>query len=97
MMYRKKPIVIEAFKLGADPMPDWFMDAITENRVVLHGTSHGFYHAYDTNADINGPDGFVQHADFGDYIIQDETGLIYACKPDAFRMTYEAVKRADAP
>ena len=27
---------IEAFRLGYDPMPDWFMDEVTANRVVLH-------------------------------------------------------------
>lgn len=27
MKYRKKPVVIEAFCLGADPFPDWFLEA----------------------------------------------------------------------
>jgi hypothetical protein len=25
--YRKKPVVIEAFKMGIDPIPDWFMES----------------------------------------------------------------------
>lgn len=50
--YRKKPIVIEAFRLGVDYMPDWFMDAVTANTVILHGTLSGFGHHDDTNADI---------------------------------------------
>lgn len=29
MKYRKKPVVIDAFELGNDPMPDWFMDSNT--------------------------------------------------------------------
>lgn len=94
MKYRKKPVVIEAFKLGADPMPDWFADAITENRVTLHGTSSGHYHAYDTNADIETLEGRM-HAEYGDYIILGVKGEIYPCKPDVFRATYEAVRGDD--
>ena len=33
--YRKKPVVIEAFKFYVDNMPDWFMHAVTNNTVVL--------------------------------------------------------------
>lgn len=29
MKYRKKPVVIDAFQLGIDYIPDWFMDAVT--------------------------------------------------------------------
>ena len=93
MMYRKKPVVVEAFKLGADPMPDWFADAITENRIILHGSSSGFHHVRDTNADINTLEGWV-HADYGDFIIRGVAGEIYPCKPDIFWATYEA---ADVP
>ena len=93
MMYRKKPVVVEAFKLGADPMPDWFADAITEDRIILHGSSRGFFNGCDTNADIETPEGWM-HANYGDFIIRGVKGEIYPCKPDIFWMTYEA---ADAP
>ncbi len=95
MKYRKKPVVIEAFKLGADPMPDWFLDAITENRVILHGSSSGFHHVYDTSAEIVTLEG-TMHADYGDYILLGVKGELYPCKPEVFRMSYEAV-REDAP
>lgn len=35
MKYRKRPIVIEAFKLG-DNWPDWFTDRVTDNTVITH-------------------------------------------------------------
>ncbi len=88
--YRKKPVVIEAFKLGVDYMPDWFMDAVTENEVVLHGTSSGFDHVYDTNADIHTLEGW-HHANYGDYIIRGVKGELYPCKADIFDMTYDMV------
>lgn len=86
--YRKKPVVIEAFKLGVDYIPDWFMDAVTANEVILHGTSSGFDHYDDTNADIHTLEGW-HHANYGDYIIRGVKGELYPCKPDIFDMTYD--------
>lgn len=88
--YRKKPVAIEAFKIGVDYIPDWFMDAVTANEVILHGTSSGFNHVADTNADIHTLEGW-HHANYGDYIIRGVKGEIYPCKPDIFDMTYDAV------
>ena len=89
MKYRKKPVVIEAFKLGLDNMPDWFMDAVSTNVVILHGSSSGHHRVPDTNADIYTLEGW-HHASFGDYIIRGVKGEIYPCKPDIFEMTYDA-------
>lgn len=88
--YRKKPVVIEAFKLGVDNMPDWFADAVTANEVILHGTSSGFDRIDDTNADICTLEGW-HHANYGDYIIRGVKGELYPCKPDIFDMTYDMV------
>ena len=87
--YRKKPVVIEAFRLGVDYIPDWFMDKVTTNDIILYGTSSGFEHHDDTNADIKTLEG-VMHANFGDYIIKGVKGEIYPCKPDIFKDTYES-------
>lgn len=92
MKFRKKPVVIEAFQLGIDNMPDWFMDAVTKNDIILHGQSTGFYRANNTNADIKTLEGW-HHANYGDYVIQGIKGEIYPCKPDIFEKTYEAVTR----
>lgn len=89
--YRKKPVVIDAFRLGVDHIPDWFMDAVTANEVILHGTSSGFDHVADTNADIHTLEG-CHHANYGDYIIRGVKGEIYPCKADIFDMTYDVVE-----
>lgn len=89
--YRKKPVVAEAFRLGFDYMPDWFADAVSLNQIILHGSSSGFNHVPDTNADIRTLEGW-HHANYGDYIIRGVKGEIYPCKPDIFSMTYEEVQ-----
>lgn len=95
MKYRKKPIEVEAFQLGIDYIPDWFMDKVTTNDIVLHGKSSGFEHQNDINADIKTLEG-IMHANFGDFIIRGVNGEIYPCKPDIFEKTYEeAGKQSD--
>lgn len=82
--YQKKPIVIEAFKLGFDHIPDWFMDKVTTNEIVLHG---GHFKGVES-ADIRTLEGTMR-ADHGDFVIKGVKGEIYPCKPDIFAATYE--------
>lgn len=88
MKFRKKPVVIEAFKLGHDSIPDWFMDHVTDLSVILHlERGHPPVSGY---ADIVTLEGTMR-ADSGDYVIMGVKGEIYPCKPDIFAATYEAV------
>ena len=86
MKYRKKPVVIEAFQLGVDYIPDWFMDCVTKNAIILRCDYKG-----ETSADIETLEGW-HHANYGDYIIRGVKGEIYPCKPDIFAKTYEVVE-----
>jgi hypothetical protein len=78
--YRKKPVVIEAFKYGKDHIPDWFIDKVLTNDIITH-IDH---------CTINTLEG-IMRGDYGDYIIQGVQNEIYPCKPDIFEMTYESV------
>lgn len=86
MKFRKKPVVIDAFKLGIDPIPDWFMDSVTTNSIILRGEYRDL-----TGADILTLEG-VMHAGRGDYVIRGVKNEIYPCKPDIFEATYERVE-----
>ena len=83
MKYRKKPIVIEAFRFMIDAAaPDWFMDRVSDNIIITH---------QDGTCDINTLKGTIR-VDKGDYIILDVNGEVYPCKPDVFIKTYEKVE-----
>ena len=87
MEYRKKPVVIEAFKYGIDNRPDWFNDKVTSNEIITYvGTdirdSSEYY------CEIKTLEG-IMRGNCGDYIIKGVQGEIYPCKPDIFEMTYE--------
>ena len=83
MKYRKKPVIIEAARYMIDKyLPDWFMDRVSNNTIILHE---------DGTCDINTLEG-VMKADKGDYIILGVKGEVYPCKPDIFDKTYEKVE-----
>ena len=80
MKYRKKPVVIEAVRyMIDDSLPDWFMDRVSNNTIILHedGTCH-----------IKTLEGTMK-SEYGDYIIRGVNGEVYPCKPDIFQKTYE--------
>lgn len=86
--YRKKPVVIDAFRLG-DDWPDWFHEKHIQNAVTTHNEDDRWR---------GGPDYALIHtlegtmrAEKGDWIIRGVKGELYPCKPEIFEETYEQV------
>lgn len=94
MKYYKKPVQIEAFKFYVEPMPDWFMDKVTANDIVLHNCDYNEYSIDEAYCEISTLEG-IMRARGGDYIIKGVKGEVYPCKPDIFEETYERVKKYD--
>lgn len=88
MKYRKRPVVVDAFRLGHDNMPDWFCDARTANTVTTHNTD-GRWRGGPDYCLINTLEGQMR-GENGDWIIKGVAGEIYPCKPDIFEASYEA-------
>ena len=85
--YRKLPVVIEAFRLGHDPMPDdeWWGER-KPRKVARDG---------DNITDLIVPTLEGDHyANPGDWIIKGVAGECYPCRHDIFLATYEAVDGA---
>ena len=81
--YRKKPVVIEAFRFQIDDvMPDWFNKKRITNEIITHE---------DGTCDIKTLEGTMK-SNKGDYIIQGINGEVYPCKPDIFEKTYESLE-----
>tara|TARA_R110000803_G_scaffold78075_3_gene143118 strand:- start:3545 stop:3790 length:246 start_codon:yes stop_codon:yes gene_type:complete len=78
--FRKKPVVIEAFKWTFDKVPDWWKEASDEFKIDVSTTSVFIPTLEGTH-----------EAKKGDYIIKGIQGELYPCKPDIFEQTYEAV------
>lgn len=95
MLYRKKPVVIEAMQFTYPPsatLMDW-CPAMKNVRKPRHPGAVG-------EADIvtleDGSDHRAKHvATEGDYIIKGVQGEFYPCKPDIFAATYDAVPEAE--
>ena len=80
MQYRKKPVVINAFRWTVDEVPDWWK-ARTDIQIEVDSCT----------ALIPTLEG-VMRASPLDFIIQGIKGEIYPCKPDIFEATYERVE-----
>ena len=91
MKYRKKQVVIEAFKLNARGLvgEDWFWDAVSNNDIITH--NFGKFHSDPAWCEIKTPEGTLT-ATTGDYIIRGLNGEIYLCRADIFEKTYEAIE-----
>ena len=80
MKFRKKPIEIEAFRFRIDPIPDWFQDEVTKQRIYTQERS----------CSIDTDEGsFV--AVKGDWIIKGIEGEIYPCRDSIFKKSYEPI------
>lgn len=92
MRYRKKPVVIEAFKLNSRGLigEEWFWDAVSENRIITN--NFGKNYSQDAWCEIKTLEG-IMVAKTGDYIIRGVEGEIYPCKPDIFEKTYEVASQ----
>jgi hypothetical protein len=99
MRYRKKPVVIEAFRMGVDPRPDWFQDEVTAGNITTHlvsgeaDDSNPWNHKK-TYCLIRTLEG-IMRGEYGDYIIQGVRGEVYPCNPDIFEATYEKAERGE--
>lgn len=81
MKFRKKPIVIEAFRYGFDTYPEWFSNAVDNNDVII-----GF-----NECSIHTLEGWMV-GEKGNYIIKGIKDEIYPCKQDIFESSYERVE-----
>lgn len=77
MKYRKKPVVIEAFKWTEEEVTQWWKDH--PGIQIEVGTCTALIPTLEG----------VMRASPGDFIIQGVKGEIYPCKPDIFEATYE--------
>lgn len=82
MTYQKKAILVEAFQLGIDDPPDWFLCAVARCEVSVD--------ADDFSASIKGRE-YWMYARRGDFVIKGVDGEIYPCRAEIFHATYDPV------
>lgn len=92
MRYRKKPVVVEAFKLNGRGLvgEDWFWEAVSRNEIITY--HFGKSDPEDAYCEIKTLEGTMR-ANMGDYIIRGVNGEIYPCKADIFAKTYELYEK----
>jgi hypothetical protein len=93
--YRKKPVVIEAFKWTGDSRqkeePKWIVEALRRKGAFINFEPNETGEEAIPYLLIKTLEGDMK-AYQGDYIIKGVNGEIYPCKPDIFSKTYELVE-----
>ena len=85
MKYRKKPVVIEAWKFTRKALEDidsWVRKYRDDIKLVSQYGGDALYIEIET---LEG----TMRAELNDYIIKGVQGEFYPCKPDIFEATYE--------
>lgn len=91
MKYRKKPVVIDAFKFREDFMkvgancrgiPGWGISAYDDGIIYFNDNDDCLIKTLEGDMKVS----------VGDYIIRGVNGELYPCKPDIFEKTYEVVE-----
>lgn len=92
MQFRKKPVVIEAHRIGDDGWPDSIWEGVNRNEIVLHLSTgqDGARKTVTGHVEIHTLEG-VMRGEVGDYIIRGVKGEFYPCRADIFAATYEPV------
>ena len=86
MRYRKKPVVIEAYKYQAELGNNRLMNWLAQQGANVEG-----WLFHDGEVTIPTLEGKMKAVD-GDFIIRGVKGEFYPCKPDIFEATYEIVE-----
>jgi hypothetical protein len=90
MKYRKKPVVIDAFRFAVDPAPAWWTKAVDTGGVFVHKIAILNEPERVTGVTIHTLQGHFRAAP-GDWIVQGVKGEIYPVAPAIFDFTYEMV------
>lgn len=93
--YRKKPVVVEAFRFDGDLIdqdgkpyvPEWAMEAFDAGVMYFGSVDDDTPPCELFVCTLEG----VHHAAVGDYIVQGVNGELYPVKPEIFERTYERV------
>lgn len=91
MKYRKKPIIVDAFKWTGDPdeqLPEWITEAIKKNEV--------FFKDRGTLKVKMVVDQGAQTAELGYYVVMDKYGAMSVYSPEGFEATFEHIESPEA-
>lgn len=89
--YIKKPVVIDAFRLGIDNIPDWFMDKLESNDARVYISFPGGL-SYARIKTLTG----TRTVEVGDFIIKGIDGELSSCKADFFYEAYDRLMKPEA-
>lgn len=90
MEYRTKPVIIEAWQVGSQPVPHFIDVALANNN--LHFTIDRKRWFMPNEHDAYDDEG-ANEAKVGDWIIRNLDGELYLCRDSIFKLKYEPIDK----
>lgn len=91
--HKTQEFEINAFQFYCDLMPDWFMDQLSSNNIILFNCNYSQYSDDEAFCVINVKNaGLRQVVSPGEYVIEGEWGELYKMHPDKFQTKYRKNK-----
>lgn len=84
MKFKTKPVRVEAFRLGHDEMPRWYIEMVGDHKAV-------YYTDMETNriaSHVETPEGWIV-ASQGDWLVRGPFGAVRVLKNADFESMYE--------
>jgi len=86
MKWRTKPVEVEAFRLGWDPMPRWYTEMVNRDKAADYHDGNGM-----VASNVRTPDGWVV-ASQGDWLVKSPYSGVRVMKHVDFVEMYEVAE-----
>lgn len=86
MKWKSKEIIVDAFQLGIDDMPRWYIEMVADHKAVYYTDSKDRAASH-----VQTPEGHIV-AGYGDYLVKDSYGGVRVMKCDDFTRMFERVE-----
>lgn len=85
MKWETKNILVDAFQLGVDDLPRWYIEMVGDHKAVYYTDKKDRAASH-----IYTPEGHIV-ASYGDYIVKGLDGGVRVLKEEAFKALFEEV------
>lgn len=85
MVWKTKPVVVEAFRLGIDTMPRWYIEMVADHKAIYYTDAKNQVASH-----VETPEGWIV-ASQGDWLVRGPYGAVRVLKNADFISMYEEV------
>ena len=86
MKFKSKPIIVEAYRLGYDDMPRWYIEMVADHKAIYYTDANNKIASH-----VETPEGWIV-ASQGDWLVRGPYGAVRVLKNADFESAYEVAE-----